>query len=214
MAISNYTQLVSTIAEYLARDDLTARIPDFPTLTEAKLNRVLFVPQMEVRSSTVVDIGSNEPEFITLPSDFQTMRRVRLSSVTGKPRLQFMTGTQTDDLRYSRDNIPGQPVYFAITGTELELLPTPNEAYTLEMTYRAMIPALTSSNQTNWLLTMAPDLYLYGTLLEASPYIMNDERLGVWASAVSTVIDQLNIHGERQSFNSGPSTVYLPGPTP
>ena len=214
MAISNYTQLVSAIAEYLARDDLTARIPDFPTLTEAKLNRVLFVPQMEVRSSTVVDIGSNEPEFITLPSDFQTMRRVRLSSVTGKPRLQFMTGTQIDDLRYSRDNIPGQPVYFAITGTELELLPTPNEAYTLEMTYRAMIPALTSNNQTNWLLTMAPDIYLYGSLLEATPYIQNDERISVWLTGFSSALDQLNSLGATQSFDSGPSTISLPGCTP
>jgi hypothetical protein len=61
---------------------------------------------------------------------------------------------------------------------------------------------------------MAPDLYLYGTLLEAAPYIQNDERLSVWGSAVALVIDQLNSLGDRQSFDSGPSTVSLPGVCP
>jgi hypothetical protein len=93
------------------------------------------------------------------------------------------------------------------------LAPTPNQDLDVEIVYRANLPALASTS-TNWLLTLAPDLYLYGALLEASPYIQNDERLGVWASAVSTVIDQLNSHGERQSFNSGPSTISLPGICP
>jgi hypothetical protein len=44
MAINNYTELVAAIAEWLARDDLTARIPDFVTLAEAKINRVCFIP--------------------------------------------------------------------------------------------------------------------------------------------------------------------------
>jgi hypothetical protein len=93
------------------------------------------------------------------------------------------------------------------------LAATPGEDYDVEIVYRGNIPDL-ATNSTNWLLTLAPDLYLYGTLLEASPYIQNDERLAVWGSALVTVIDQLNLHGERQSFNSGPTTVFLPGPTP
>jgi hypothetical protein len=63
-------------------------------------------------------------------------------------------------------------------------------------------------------LTLAPDLYLYGALLEASPYVKNDGRISIWGSAVQTVIEQLNTHGDRQSFDSGPTTVSLPGNTP
>lgn len=217
MAINTYATLVSAATEYLARDQdatLIARIPDFITLAEAKFNRVLLHPKMEVRSTAAVDTGSADPEFISLPSDFQTMRRIRLSGVTGKPRLQFMSQTQLEDYRYSTDNVPDQPVYFAIVGDELELAPTPNEDYTLEMVYRANIPALTSTNTTNWLLTLAPDLYLYGTLLESAPYMKEDERIGVWSSGVQTAIDQLNSHGERQSANSGPSDITLPGVVP
>jgi hypothetical protein len=214
MALANYTDLVSAVADWLARDDLTSRIPDFITLAEAKFNRVLMHPKMESRDTLTVDTGAASPEFLTLPTGFQAMRSARLSGVTGKPRLEFMTQTQMDDYRYSIDNVSAQPVYFSIYGDEMELAPTPNEDYTVEIVYRANIPALTASNNTNWLMTLAPDLYLYGVLLEAAPYMQNDNRLSVWGTALATVIDQLNAHGERQTANSGPSTIWLPGVTP
>jgi hypothetical protein len=213
MALANYTDLTSAIAGWLARDDLTSRIPDFVTLAEAKFNRVLLHPRMENRTTLTVDTNLSDPEFLDLPSDFQTMRSVRLSGVTGKPRLGFMTQTQMDDYRYSIDNVSAQPVYFSIAGDQIELAPTPNEDYDVQIIYRRNIPSL-ETNTTNWLMTLAPDLYLYGSLLEAAPYMQNDERLPVWGLAVQTVIDQLNTHGERQTANSGPSTITLPGVTP
>jgi hypothetical protein len=213
VAISTYAELQTAVANWLARDDLTLRIPEFITLAEAKFNRVLLHPRMETRDTLTVDTNLASPEFLDLPTDFQTMRSARLSGVTGKPRLQFMTQTQMDDYRYSTDNVTDQPVYFSIVGDQMELAPTPGEDYDVEIVYRANIPAL-ASNSTNWLLTLAPDLYLYGALLESAPYIQNDERLGVWGTAVATVIDQLNAHGERQSFDSGPSTITLPGVVP
>lgn len=215
--ITDYASLVTTVTEYLARDQdmtLIARIPTFIQLFEAKMNRTLLHPLMETRSTTTVDTGSNEPEFISLPSDFQTMRRVRLSSVTGKPRLDFKTQTQLDDYRYSIDNVTEQPVYFTIMGNEMELAPTPNEDYTLEMVYRAKIPALGASNTSNWLLLLAPDLYLYGALLESAPYIKEDARLQTWGLGLSTALEDLNNHGFRQSFDSGPGAISLPGVTP
>jgi hypothetical protein len=213
MALANYTDLLDAVAGWLARDDLTSRIPDFVTLAEAKFNRVLMHPQMETRATLTVDTGAASPELLDLPSDFQTMRSARLSGVTGKPRLGFMTQTQMDDYRYSIDNVTDQPVYFSITGDQLELAPTPNENYTVQVIYRRNIPSL-ETNTTNWLMMLAPDLYLYGSLLEAAPYMQNDERIAVWGSALQAVIDQLNVHGDRQTSNSGPSTITLPGVVP
>lgn len=217
MAVSTYSDLVSAVTEWLARDQdatLVARIPDFITLCEAKLNRTLMHPKMEKRSTASVDTSDDEPEFVTLPSDFQAMRRVRLSSVTGKPRLQFMAQSQLEDYRYSIDNVTDEPIYFTIIGDEMELAPTPGEDYTLEMVYRANLSGLSSSNSTNWLIEFAPDVYLYGTLLEATPYMQQDERLAVWAAAFTSALEQLNTHGHRQGVDAGPSTVWLPGVTP
>lgn len=215
--ITDFDSLQTAVVEYLAREGdttLVARVPTFIQLFEAKMNRDLLVPQMEKRSTSTVDTGSAEPEFISLPSDFQTMRTVRLNGVTGKPRLQFMTPPQIDDYRFRTDNVPGQPVYFSIFGDELELAPTPNEAYSLEMIYRANIAPLSDANTSNWLLLKAPDLYLYGTLLESAPYMKEDARIATWAAGYSMALDGLNTLGARQSNDSGPTTVTLPGVTP
>lgn len=214
MAISTYAELLDAGANYLARDDLTLRYPEFIALFEAKINRTLFHPRMESRATLTVNTLLTEPEYLDLPSDFQTMRYARLSGQVGKPRLQFMTQTQMEDYRYTRDNVAGVPAYFSIVGDQMELAPTPSQDYDVEIVYRANIPALTQSNPTNWLLTIAPDAYLYGMLLEASAYNPEDPRISVWATGLQTVMDQLNLLAERQSFDSGPTTVSLPGVCP
>ena len=214
MAISTYTELQSAVSNWLGgRTDLTLRIPEFVTLCEAKLNRKLFVRQMETRSTTDCDTSDTEPEFISLPDDFQSMRRIRLSSVAGKPRLKFLTGAQADEFRYGSSNTSGQPAYFTIMGSEIELIPTPDDDYTVEMVYRKNIPAL-ATNSTNWLLTMAPDAYLYGTLLESAPYIKEDERIQVWALGLSDALSDLNNLGQLSAYNSGPLEMTVSGVTP
>lgn len=214
MAIGTYAQLQTAVASWLARDDLTAQIPDFIALCEAKLNRDLRCNQMEKRATALVNTASDEPEFIALPLDFQTMRRVRLNGVTGKPRLQFMAGAQADEYRTSLGDVAGRPQKFTIFGDEMELIPTPDDAYTLEMVYRASIPALSDSDTTNWLLTFAPDIYLYGALLESAPYLKEDSRIQTWAAGFSYALDSLNKLAMDQTFNAGPLVMTTSGATP
>jgi hypothetical protein len=211
--IVDYPSLQTAVTEYLARDQdttLIARIPSFIQLAEAKFNRQLFVRQMESRVIAVVDLSSNEPEFIALPSDFQSMRRVRISSVTGKPPLEFRSGLQMDEFRFKSTDIAAQPRYFTVFGNEIELAPTPDQAYTIEMVYRANIPPL-ATNTTNWLLAAAPDLYLYGALLESAPYIKEDARIQTWGLGFSGALNDLNNLGLTSTFNAGPMTVRVAG---
>jgi len=213
MALDNYTDLQVEIADYLARDDLNSKIPTFIALCEAKLNRELYVRQMEQRSTVVIDTTSAEPEFISLPDDFQSMRSIRLKSTTGRTRLEYKAGVALDEYQTQIVNRTGEPKYFTIIGDEIELSPTPDDAYTIEMVYRKTIPSLVD-NGTNWLLTLAPDVYLYGALLEASPYIRNDERISVWGSAFASAIDSLSRLGLAASYNAGPLQVQISGITP
>lgn len=214
--IADYTSLQAAVTEWLARDQdttLIARIPTFIQFAEAKFNRELFVRQMEQRSSATLTSGVTDAEFVLLPPDFQSMRRVRLSSVSGRPRLEFRSGTQMDEFRYTNGDAAGQPQYFTIFGSEIELAPTPNQAYTLEMVYRTIVPPL-ASNTTNWLLQLAPDLYLYGALLESAPYIKEDERLQTWGLGFKTALDGLNNLGLTSTFNAGPMNMRISGVTP
>lgn len=211
--IVDYESLQSAVTEYLARDQdatLISRIPTFIQLAEAKFNRQLFVRQMEQRATAIVNLGSSEPEFISLPADFQSMRRVRLSGVAGKPSLSFKSGTQLDEYRFKISNVAGKPRYFTVFGDEIELAPTPEAAYTIEMVYRRNIPPL-AANDPNWLLTLAPDLYLYGALLESAPYIKEDGRIQTWGLGFSGALNELNNLGLTSTFNAGPMTVHVSG---
>jgi hypothetical protein len=211
--IIDYASLQAAVTEYLARDQdttLIARIPTFIQLAEAKFNRQLFVRQMEQRATALVNLASSEPEFISLPADFQSMRRVRLTDVTGKPCLEFKSGTQIDEYRFGVSNVAGRPRYFTVFGDELELAPTPDAAYTIEMVYRRNVPPL-GSNDPNWLLTSAPDLYLYGALLESAPYVKEDGRIQTWGLGFSTALNDLNNLGLTSTFNAGPMTVRVSG---
>ncbi len=211
--ISDYTSLQTAVTEYLARDQdttLIARIPTFIQLAEAKFNRQLFVRQMEQRSTAVTDATSSEPEFISLPADFQSMRRIRVSSITRKPQVEFMSGIQLDEFRAKISNMPGRPRYFTVFGDEIELAPTPDADYTIEMVYRQNIPAL-ADNTSNWLLMLAPDLYLYGALLESAPYIKEDSRIQTWGLGFTTALSDLNNLGLTSTFNAGPMTVRVSG---
>ena len=212
--IVDYTSLQVAVTEYLARNQdatLIARIPTFIQLAEAKFNRQLFVRQMEQRSTAVVDTASSEPEYISLPGDFQSMRRVRLSCVTGKPCLEFKSGTQIDEFRFGISDAAAQPRYFTVFGDEIEIAPTPDAAYTIEMVYRKNIPPL-AANDTNWLLVLAPDLYLYGALLESAPYIKEDGRIQIWGLGFTAALNDLNNLGLTSTFNAGPMTVRVSGP--
>lgn len=216
MTIQTVSDLQTAVTEWLARDQdttLIARIPTFIQLFEAKVNRTLFVRQMENRSASTTDITAGKPEFISLPSDFQSMRRIRLTNVAGKPRLEFMSSAQMDEYRLKIGNVSGQPQYFSVFGSEIELAPTPDANYPLEMVYRANVPPL-ATNSTNWLLTLAPDAYLFGALLESAPYIKQDARIQVWAAAVMSAFNDLNALGLTSTFNSGPMQVRSSGHHP
>lgn len=212
-ALATYTDLVSEVQDWLfGRTDIAAKVDTFIRLCEAKANRTLECRQMEKRATTNVNLAAAEPQFVTLPDDFQVMKRVRCTSATGKPNLRFLTPVQMADRREDLGDEPGDPVWFTVFGSELELLPTPvNDPTTLEMTYRCTVPSLTSTNTTNWLLTLAPDFYLYGALMQAAPYLHEDERISVWVQGLAAAITELNALSEQALHNAGQLTMRRRG---
>jgi hypothetical protein len=177
---------------------------------EAKMNRKLFVRQMEQRSTTTIRLDTAQPEFVSVPLDFQSMRRIRLLDTPEKAAAEVRNwranGNAARNECASRASRFGSPYL----GDEIELAPTPTFAYTIEMVYRRTIAPLGPTiNQLA--LQQAPDLYLYGTLMEAAPYLHEDERIPTWASGVQGGIDDLNKLSEEALFNAGPLTMRRPG---
>jgi hypothetical protein len=90
----------------------------------------------------------------------------------------------------------GTPQFYTILANEIQLGPIPASVQTMEMLFYKKITALSSTNLTEQMLTDNPDIYLYGALLEAEPFIMNDERVSLWAlgfeKAVASLQEQDN----------------------
>jgi hypothetical protein len=176
MAITNYSELKSAIADWLDRTDLTDQIPDFITLAEARHKRDFKLRRMETRvtADTIADT-----EYYTLPDNYVAMRNIQLNT-DPKTSLEYLTPEQMDRI-YAGSN-KGKPKAYSIIGNDIQLRPTPDSAYEIEILYFKHFAALSDSAPTNEMLTNHPDAYLYGALVEAEPYLQNDKRIQVWSS--------------------------------
>jgi len=188
----NYTDLQTNIAAFLNRDDLAATIPTFITLAEAQMARDVRHWRMEKRQTTTFDEGFEE-----LPADW--VETIRLQ-VNDKP---MELASREEIARWKRSGATGQPRYFCHSAGNLEIWPEPGGSDTAELLYIARIPALSDAALTNWLITEAPDAYLYGSLIQSAPYLVEDERVNVWASLYSAAVQNLNQASERARY-SGP----------
>lgn len=197
MALDTYTGLKAVVADYLARTDLTSQIPDFITLHESRMNKVLRTRHQETVDSAFTINSATE----ALPTDFLEARTFILSS-SPNVVLEYLSPTDLETTYAS--GAAGKPLNFSIIGSNFKFGPSPDATYTGILTYYAKIPALSASNATNWLLTNYPDLYLYGTLLEAEPFLKNDSRIVTWMGMYDRAIAGLSQADERARWNGSP----------
>lgn len=197
MALTTYAELKSSVGDWLNRTDLTTVIADFVSLAESQIERQLRTRQMIVRATA--SIGT---EYSAVPADFLETKSLKLNTnpVTA---LQFDTVDALDTLSNTTYLSSGKPLRFSIVGGQIRVLPIPDGEYTAELVYYAKLTKLSATNTTNWLLTQAPDVYLYGSLLQAAPYLQDDARIPVWSSLYQAGLDQLQIADDRGSTSGG-----------
>lgn len=186
MAINSFVTLKTAVANWLDRDDLAARIPEFIALCEARFNRTLRIRAMETLDISVDTVGGTST--VALPTGYVQMRDISLitSPIT---QLQYLTPEIMN--RLNAGSFTGKPETYTIIANNILFGPTPDAAYDISMLYYKTFDALTALAPTNWVITNAPDVYLYGALLEAEPFLMNDQRVQLWATALTQSITTL-----------------------
>ena len=185
MAISTYSELQPAVANWLDRDDLSARIPEFISLAEARFNRLLRLRSMESKQ-TASTVGGQRN--YNLPASYIQMRNFQLNT-SPITTLSYVTPEIYD--RLWGGSTGGIPKFYTIVADEISLGPIPGSVITMEMLFYKRFDNLSASTTTNWLLTYAPDIYLYASMLEAEPFIMNDERVPLWATALERAITDM-----------------------
>ena len=205
MPLSNYGELKTLIEGYLHRTDLTtSEVPDFITLAQARVNRDLDILEMVERTTQSVST-----RYTTLPTDVRKLLDVQMSITGGRKSLMPMSAAQMNTEHTSV--ISGEPNNYCIRGDELELQPTPDQAYTVELLYLYRFTAFSADSDTNWVLTNHPNIYVYATMMEACLFINGDERLPVFTKAYSAEVESLNEQAEDMALSGGPLQIMKLG---
>ncbi len=198
MAFTSYSDLKTTIANYLARSDLTSVIPDFIRLAEERLRRDLRTRQMLV-VATADTVGGDST--VGLPTDFLEMRDIHINT---NPIASLSYEAPNAFYSNTRATQSGLPTTYTVLASELQFSPIPDGVYTAQMLYYAKPPLLSDSNASNVFLANFPDALLYGALGEAEPYLMNDARLQVWASLYDRAIASISAADQSSEYSGQP----------
>ena len=207
MAITNYTTLQTEIANFLNRDDLTSVIPTFIQLAEAQMNREIRHWKMEQRSS-----GQQSPgdQYMQIPTDWLETIRLHVTD-QGTSAITMTSRAAMADIRAKNENVSTKTTYYYCHADgQFELYPTPADTLNVELLYYQKIPDL-ATNSTNWLLTDAPDVYLYGALLHSAPYLAEDARVAVWAQMYSAAVQNINSASEQARYSGSGMTLKVRG---
>lgn len=208
MAITNLTELEAACANWLVRADLVARIPEFITLAESKLNREIRKRQGEV---TVPLVGVPASRFIALPAAYSEGLDAWIMppGASDWQELRFV-----DPARLAASTVAGQPRFWTIDGTNLGFERPCDQAYSFTLRMLAKY-ALSVPNPTNDLLTDYPDAYLFGALAEAGPFLRDQDVLSMYEAKLDAAIKSINAKDARsraqQTLSTEPGQLTFAG---
>lgn len=202
-AVMTYSSLVDDISSYLERTDTATieKIPTFIMLAEQVIAAELqFLGNLTVVTSTMTP---NEPTIVKPARWRKTVSMNLTSNGVREPILlrkyEYLRNYWPDPLQTDT------PVFYSdYDYTHWFVVPTPDLAYNYEVLYYERPQPLDINNQTNWFTQYAPQAMLYGSLLQAMPFLKNDERTPLWQAQYDKIIATLKTEdvariGDRQT---------------
>lgn len=191
--LETYDDLKKSVADWLARPDdeeLIAKVPEFIRLAEAKLDHAAKLRVQETRATAMCN-----GEFEWLPADVTEVRSVFWLGVGQRERRPLRWLPAQELATTIRRGAPAAPQAYTLIGNQIQFAPFPDgallteaDAPYFEIIYRARVRPLSDEWPANDVLLVHPDIYLYGTLLQAAPYIMGDQRIPVWDKLYSEAV--------------------------
>jgi hypothetical protein len=205
--IDGYTTLQTAVGEYLARGDLSTFIPNFIQSWEDDFVReprnwgrwmeAEFNPSDTLISGGVIPVSNL--------SDYLGLKYVYIS---GSPssRLDRVSLNQLYGA-YPRGGETGIPRWIARDGENFVFGPTPDSDYLVKGVYYARPTRLrdfASDAAAHWMIVNCPDVILFGALVHAQPFVMNDKRIGVWQSFYDRAVSSYRAMNKDEDVSGSP----------
>lgn len=202
-AITNYTTLIAAIDDWSERDYTDAQKDQFIGLAESEFNLILR-SYRRVEQNTLTTDSSGEA---TLPAGFRSMVSIKRDYDGSAPLIPTDWRTLEALNPYA---LSGLPEYYAIKGTTLKVSPVAEDDFIAEMV--VALSGLTSSNATNWLITLVPMAYLAMCLSAAEAFQKNFSEAATWKAQALQYLDLVGIQSDVAQFAT--ASVVLDMPTP
>jgi len=201
MALSTYTELKTSIANWLNRTDLTSEIAeDFIVLAEKDFNSKLRIRKMNATDASF----TINAETVALPTGFLQLRDMYIVEGGTKYALKYITPAQMDQIKGS--STTGMPSAYTILGDSFRFAPIPDSAYTGTLNYYAKFASLSDTNTSNYILASHPAIYLYGSLYHAANFLggVDPQRLQQWQGMYTTAMERLERNDREDQYGSAP----------
>tara|TARA_Y100000004_G_scaffold136818_1_gene155002 strand:- start:192 stop:815 length:624 start_codon:yes stop_codon:yes gene_type:complete len=188
--MTTYAELVQNIKDFMEDDgtEFSNEIDKFIDLAELRISRDLKTPEFKRKVTSA--FTANDP-FLTMPTDLVTLEHLHL--VNSNVRSVLMLKSDEYMLEFWSDRTStGTPKYYSYFDTStIYVAPTPSTNFSLELSYKRRLPALSSSNTSNWTSINAADALLYACLIQASVFNRNfalqDRYMGMYKEAVQAI---------------------------
>ena len=189
-SVITYDSLVLNIQTYLERTDTTTieNIPLFIMLAEQVIaSQIKFLGNLTVQESTMVAGNAIIPK----PARWHKTVSFNIATATGNQPVLLRK------YEYLKEYWPVQtntatPLYYADYDYDHWLIaPTPDQNYSFETLYYQRVQPLDSNNQTNWFTQYAPQALLFGSLLQAMPFLKNDDRGPIFQQQYDLIMSTL-----------------------
>lgn len=208
--IPTYSWLKAEISDHLRRPDLIDKSDVFILLAETRINndRNLVCSELKKEVSLTVDYVHIDSPVLAKPDDMSRLIGIFFIDYKGC-RVKLEPSTEDESCKYTFST----PAFFDLRGDHYAIFPKSiGHDVQFIIQYYQKIPALSDSNQTNWTISNAPDLYLYASLLAATPYIQDDERVPIWMAGYENAREMLNAASHSRAFGDRIGYSYYGGP--
>ena len=183
MALASYSDLQAAIADWLERGDLATRIPDFITLAESRLNRMLRLRLMESEVALSASVGART---VALPATFTEPVALWLEQDSGRELLRFV-----DPAVITVSTTAGLPRAWTVNGGFIAFERPCDQAYGFTLRMLGAL-ALSIGTPTNPILAAYPDLYLFAALVEAAPYLRDNDLMATFSARLDAALAEVS----------------------